>query len=62
MALISDNYADLLSKELSLLAGRKIVAILHHDTSAMAYNFKKEPHSAVISLGTAFGVAFIDEK
>ena len=58
LALIDENYESFLSKELSDRFKRKIFVKLHHDTSAMALIFKGKPNTAVISLGTAFGVAF----
>jgi hypothetical protein len=39
---------------------RSIQVVLHHDTSAMGLLYREEPHTAVLSLGTAFGVTFID--
>ena len=47
-----------LSRVISTKLNRKINVLLYHDTSAMALNFKKYENSAVISLGTAFGVGF----
>jgi hypothetical protein len=60
LAYLSDNYQNKISKDISTILGRKIEVILYHDTSAMALNFKDKENSAVISLGTAFGVAFVD--
>lgn len=62
LAYLSDNYQEYLSMELTEVMGRKIHVSLHHDTTSMAYNFKGEKNAAVISLGTAFGVAFTEEK
>lgn len=58
LAFIGGNYQTILSSELSNLIGREIEITLVHDTTAMALNFKGEEKTAVISLGTAFGVAF----
>lgn len=58
LAYVDDNYQSYLSNALSNKLGRKIEVLLFHDTSAMALNFKNEKNSAVISLGTAFGVGF----
>jgi len=60
LALLCDNYQTHLCEVLSLKLNREIKVYLHHDTSAMAYQFENSKTSAVISLGTAFGVAFID--
>ena len=60
LAYLSDNYQKLLSSDLSIKLGREIKVTLHHDTSAMALNFTEKKNAAVISLGTAFGVAFVD--
>ncbi len=60
LALLAPNYRDHLSVRLSKRLGQEIRVSLFHDTSAMALLFQKEPHTAVISLGTAFGVAFVD--
>lgn len=59
LALIADNYQTYLSEKVSDILCRKIEIVLHHDTSSMALNFKNKHNTAVISLGTAFGVAFI---
>lgn len=58
LAFVATNYQEHLAKRLSLLFGRPIQIHLHHDTSAMGLLFRGEPHTAVLSLGTAFGVAF----
>lgn len=58
LAYIADNYSSHLSKELSNATNRNIEVKLYHDTSAMALQFKSAKKTAVISLGTAFGVAF----
>jgi len=58
LAYVSDNYEKHLSNRLSKLYNRDIKVKLFHDTSAMALVFKNRPNTAVISLGTAFGIAF----
>ena len=58
LAYVDDNYQSYLSNVFSDKLGRKIDVILFHDTSAMALNFKNKQNCAVISLGTAFGIAF----
>lgn len=59
LAFLGGNYQDKLIYDLSFLINRKINVELFHDTSAMALNFDKK-NTAVISIGTAFGIAFID--
>ena len=61
LAYIADNYQLHLEQRLTQLFGRPITIQLHHDTSAMALLYQNQPHTAVLSLGTAFGVAFTDE-
>ena len=58
LAYLSDNYEKYLSAELSKKLKKDIKVTLFHDTSAMALLYKDIPNTAVISLGTAFGVAF----
>lgn len=58
--LVSDHYQSHLAKRLSTTCSETADVLLYHDTSAMGLLFKDEPHTAVISLGTAFGVAFVD--
>ena len=58
LAHIAPNYEEYLSKKVSERAGKKIEIRIFHDTSAMALMFKNEKNTAVISLGTAFGIAF----
>jgi len=58
LAYVDDNYQSYLSNVISNKLGRKIEVLLYHDTSAMALNFKNEKNCAIISLGTAFGIAF----
>ncbi|MCK5761830.1 MAG: hypothetical protein KAH16_02895 [Candidatus Izimaplasma sp.] len=58
LAFIKGNYEEHLSNEISVLLQREIIIRLYHDTSAMALNFKNTKRTAVVSLGTAFGIAF----
>ena len=58
LAYIAGNYGVHLSEKLSQSTNRSITVKLYHDTSAMALQFKSAKKTAVISLGTAFGVAF----
>ncbi|MCK5388065.1 MAG: hypothetical protein KAJ22_02170, partial [Candidatus Izimaplasma sp.] len=58
LAYIKGNYEAHLSNEISVLLNREIAIKLYHDTSAMALNFDNTERTAVISLGTAFGIAF----
>ena len=58
LAYIKGNYEAHLSNEISVLLNREITIKLYHDTSAMALNFDNTERTAVISLGTAFGIAF----
>ncbi len=58
LAYIADNYEKYLQNELSKKLNKEIKLKLFHDTSAMALMFKDEKNAAVISLGTAFGIAF----
>lgn len=60
LAQLSDNYEMYLSQSISNKLNRDIDVKLFHDTSAMALNFKNEKNTAVLSIGTAFGVAFPD--
>jgi hypothetical protein len=58
LAFLHDNYQEYLSQELSKKWKKKVSVTLFHDTSAMALLYQDQPNTAVISLGTAFGVAF----
>lgn len=58
LAYISHNYEQYLSKQISWLIKKTITVKLFHDTSAMALTFNNDLRTAVISLGTAFGIAF----
>lgn len=57
LAFIADNYQQHLQQRLTERCGRDIQVSLFHDTSAMALLYDSF-NTAVISLGTAFGVAF----
>ena len=59
LAFLEGNYQNRLSNDVSLFTNRMIKVELFHDTTAMALNFNKK-NTAVISIGTAFGIAFID--
>ncbi len=58
LALIADNYQNHLIRKVSKRLNKDVNIKLFHDTTAMSLLFKDEPHTAVISLGTAFGIAF----
>lgn len=58
LSLIKGNYEIHLSNQISVLLSREIKVKLYHDTSAMALNFETTKRTAVISLGTAFGIAY----
>lgn len=58
LAYLADNYESYLALELKKRLNKDINIKLFHDTSAMALMFKEEKNTAVISLGTAFGIAF----
>jgi len=56
--LLCDNYATLLSDELSSRMHRPYRVRLIHDGTAIALNFKDWEDTVCLSLGTAFGVGF----
>lgn len=58
---IARPYDIYLSLELSRRLEYSIDVRLFHDTSAMALNFINQKHTAIISVGTAFGVGFTEE-
>jgi hypothetical protein len=60
LAYVADNYEIHLSNRLSKILNKKINVKLFHDTSAMALMFSNKKNTAVISLGTAFGIAFTE--
>lgn len=61
LSVLSTNYQDYLEQELNKHLNRNIHVYLEHDTTAMAHSVPQQPHTAVITLGTAFGISFIDE-
>lgn len=54
------KYGDLLASDLSLMMRRKLNVRLFHDTTATALCYKGKHVDVVISLGTAFGIAFVE--
>lgn len=58
LAYVADNYQQHIERKLSKQCNHKYSVRLFHDTSAMALLYRDHPNTAVISLGTAFGVAF----
>lgn len=58
LALVAKQYDAQLSKDISHKLKRKIKVELFHDTTAMGLNFRNQKNTAVISIGTAFGIAF----
>ena len=60
LSVLADNYQDYLEERLSFRLKRKVRAILEHDATAMSHVVPQVKHTAVITLGTAFGISFID--
>ncbi|MGS0973311.1 MAG: hypothetical protein ACVCEJ_08825 [Candidatus Izemoplasmataceae bacterium] len=60
LGLLFDQYEDYLSDALTKKVGRVIDVKLYHDTTAVSYFFEEEKKATIISIGTAFGVAFVD--
>lgn len=60
--LICENYANLLSHELSSRMHRPYRVRLVHDGTAIALNFSDWEDTVCLSLGTAFGVGFPEIK
>jgi hypothetical protein len=60
LALLSSNYQNHLTQQLSNKLHRDVQVYMYHDTSSMALALKDTHKGAIISLGTAFGVAFND--
>ena len=60
--LLCEDYATLLSDELSSRMHRPYRVRLVHDGTAMALNFKGMEDTVCLSLGTAFGVGFPEIK
>lgn len=59
---LSNDYAKLLSEDLSGMFKKRVRVRLVHDGTANALYFSEVENSACISLGTAFGVGFTDIK
>ena len=62
LGLLDDNYEEYLSNTLSQRYGRDLDVRLFHDTTAVSYFFEEQKDTAIISIGTAFGVAFVEGK
>jgi len=60
LGLLHDNYEQHLQTSLRKRLNRDIEVSLYHDTTAVSYYFEEEAPAAVISVGTAFGIAFLD--
>lgn len=60
LGLLVNHYEDYLSDALTKKVGYHIDVKLFHDTTAVSYFFEEEKNAAIISIGTAFGVAFVD--
>lgn len=59
---LSNDYAKLLTEDLSSMLHRRVSVRLVHDGTANALYFSEIENSVCISLGTAFGVGFTDIK
>lgn len=57
---LGDNYAELLSRDVSERLGMKVEVSLVHDGKAAALCFEDEADTVAVALGTAFGVGFTD--
>lgn len=60
LSVLSTNYESYLMEELSERLKRRVHVKLEHDATAMSHHVLQRPKTAVITLGTAFGIAFID--
>jgi len=60
--LVADNLEDALGQMVSDQLGKPIRVELLHDGTAAAAVYSGEPHSAVITLGTALGIGFPGEE
>lgn len=60
LSVLSTNYETFLEEELMTKLQTRIHVKLEHDATAMAHHVPQEPFTAVITLGTAFGISFID--
>lgn len=58
--LVDDNYEEYLNKCVTKILNKDIKINLYHDTTSMSFMFDKNNKEAVISLGTGFGVSFLD--
>ena len=59
---LSNDYAKLLTEDLSGMLHKRVRVRLVHDGTANALYFSEVENAACISLGTAFGVGFTDIK
>lgn len=57
---LADNYEEFLKKSVSKKLNMDVELNLYHDTTSMSFMFDKNSNEAVISLGTGFGVSFLD--
>jgi hypothetical protein len=55
---VNDQYERYLEKSLSEVIGKDIRITLIHDGQAASVCFSEEENSALIALGTAFGVGY----
>ncbi len=60
LSVLSENYAAMLSEQLSGELRKRVEAKLVHDATATALYFTDEPDSVCVTLGTGFGVGFPD--
>ena len=58
LCLLSADYAEMLSEEISSRMRRAVRVKLVHDGAAIALNFSGHEDTVCVSLGTAFGVGF----
>ncbi len=61
LSLLSNNYQSFLEESLSFKLKKRVQISLVHDATAMSYIVQESDHTAVLTLGTAFGIAFIDK-
>ncbi len=59
---LSNDYAKLLTEDLSSMLHKRVKVRLVHDGTANALYFSEIENSVCVSLGTAFGVGFTDIK
>lgn len=60
LSVLAPNYQDYLQERLSFRLKKRFHVFLEHDATAMSHGVPQEEHTAVITLGTAFGISFID--